>query len=233
MAEIERVAPDIYLISTQTSHTVGEAGFPLSSVVYYIASSAPAIIDIGPSVATLDLIEALQRLDDPSRLRYAVLTHIHMDHAGGAGSLVRQLPQVEIVVHRRGARHLADPAKLIEASKTAFGDDFEQQYGVVLPVPENRIKSVDDGDVVDLGNRKLRVIYGPGHATHHMAVWDEENRELFCGEALGRPQSTIVAPVSGFDPDLALETIDRLQALQPADAILPARRLEPGPGSSI
>jgi glyoxylase-like metal-dependent hydrolase (beta-lactamase superfamily II) len=213
VAEIEPVAPDIYLISTRTSHAIGEAGFPLSSVVYYIASSRPAIIDIGPSAATSDLLEALRRLGGPSLLRYAILTHVHMDHAGGAGSLVRQVPQIEIVAHLRGAKHLADPVKLIEASKLAFGDDFEQQYGIVLPVPEGRIRAVDDGDVIDLGNRTLKVVYAPGHATHHVALWDEANRALFCGEALGRPQSTIVAPVAGFDPDQALQSIERLKAL--------------------
>jgi glyoxylase-like metal-dependent hydrolase (beta-lactamase superfamily II) len=215
MAEISEVAKDIYLIETTASRMLGESGFPRSCLVYYLAATSPALVETGPGAAIPELMNAIRSIGDIANLRYAILTHIHLDHGGGAGALARELPQLQVVVHQRAARHLADPSRLAEASRQAFGHGFEEQYGPILPVAERQIRAVSDGEAVDLGNRRLTVVYAPGHASHQMAIFDGESRELFCGEALGRPQSMVVAPVSGFDPDVAIETMGKLKSLNP------------------
>ncbi len=213
MSDISEVAQGVYLIATSGSLASGPAGLPTSSLIYYIAGHQPALVETGPTAGITELIDALGQIGDPLAISYAILTHIHLDHAGGAGAITRSLPNAKIVVHQRGARHLVDPGKLVEASRQAFGDQFEEQYGPILPVPEQRIRAVDDNEVIDIADRELQFIYSPGHASHHMCIWDGVSRGLFCGEALGRPQGTVVAPVAGFDPDAALATIERLATL--------------------
>ena len=136
-----------------------------------------------------------------------------MDHAGGAGALARRIPGVEIIVHERGAKHVIDPGRLVEATRLAFGDRFEDDYGPILPVPETRVRAVMDGETIQLGDRQLTVVYAPGHATHQICIYDAKTRAVFSGEALGTPGSREVAAVAGFDPDSALDTVDRLGRL--------------------
>jgi glyoxylase-like metal-dependent hydrolase (beta-lactamase superfamily II) len=146
---------------------------------------------------------------------YAVITHVHLDHAGGAGTLARRVPDVQIVVHERGARHMIDPGRLTEATRQAFGERFEDDYGPILPVPDSRVHAVADGETILVGDRELRMVHAPGHASHQMCIFDTQTRTLFSGEALGTPDSREVAAVAGFDPKAALDTVDRLARLAP------------------
>jgi glyoxylase-like metal-dependent hydrolase (beta-lactamase superfamily II) len=215
MSKVSQVADGVYLIDTHQSRREGDAGFPLSSLVYYVDGLRPAIVETGPGSSISELLEAIGSISDPLKLCYAFLTHIHLDHGGGAGVLVKRLPNLTIVTHWRGARHLADPSRLIKATRESFGQHYEDQYGPILPVPTQNIFAAQDGDVVDLGGRSLTCVSAPGHASHHICLWDDKTSGLFCGEALGRPQSTVVAPVSGFDPDETLATIEKLRKLLP------------------
>ena len=120
-----------------------------------------------------------------SRPEYIIPTHIHLDHAGGLGRLAEVFPETKIVVNRQGAKHMAEPSRLIKSTRMAFGDDFESAYGPILPVPESRLKLVRDGERLAVGSRELLIVHTPGHAGHHIAIFDTKTRGLFCGESLG------------------------------------------------
>jgi len=125
-------------------------------------------------------------------------------------------PKAEVLAHPRGAKHLANPARLVATTKRIYGDDFESRSGLVLPVPESRVKIVEDGDTVIVGARTLQVIHAPGHSPDHFGILDKILDGLFCGEALGLPPYLVpsVAPYA-FDQDAYLHTIEKLRKLRP------------------
>lgn len=216
MTEISLLADGIYQIQTDEATIPGSMGFPRSTLVFFIADTPATIIETGPATAVPAILGAIRQLGyDPSCVTRAIVTHVHLDHAGGAGTLARHLPGVQIVVHERGAPHLINPARLIEATRHAFGERFEDDYGPILPVPEAQVRAVTDGETVAPGGRELKVVYAPGHASHQICIYDTKSRGVFSGEALGTPDVQVVSPVAGFDPDASLKTIDRLAALDP------------------
>lgn len=219
MPNISEVADGIYQIEIDEAKTSGTAEPLRCSTVYLIvADGQTALIETGPAVVAPVVLGTIRRLGhDPSRLSYILLTHIHLDHAGGAGTLAHQCPQLQVLVHQRGARHLVEPSRLIEGTRQAFGERFEDEYGPIVPVPEGQVRAVDDGEVIPLGERELRIIYAPGHAPHHMCIYDTKSQGIFSGDALGTPpiESNIVLTVAGFDLDSALESIDKLSQLNP------------------
>ena len=218
MTDVSEVADGIYQIETDEANTFGSLGLPRCSMIYFIANGQTALVETGPAVVASAVLEAIRQLGhDPSRLSYIIPTHIHLDHAGGAGTIARQFPQLKVLVHQRGARHLINPSRLIEGTRQAFGDRFEDEYGPILPIPERQVRAVDDGEVIPLGNRELTISYAPGHAPHQICIYETKSQGIFSGEALGPPQigRSIVMPVAGFDLDAALATIDKLSKLDP------------------
>lgn len=151
---------------------------------------------------------------------YIIPTHIHLDHAGALGRLAEVFPDAWLVLNRQGAKHIVEPTRLIKSTKMAFGDDFEDTYGPILPLPESRLKLVEDGDKLKLGGRELLIVHTPGHAAHHIAIFDSKTRGLFCGESLGLiygpgyPPLPAVAPPS-FDLELYLNDMKNLKELKP------------------
>jgi glyoxylase-like metal-dependent hydrolase (beta-lactamase superfamily II) len=158
----------------------------------------------------------------PEDLAHIVVTHIHLDHAGGVGSLAPHFPRATVWVHERGAPHLADPSRLVASSARVFGEDrMRAMFGPVEPVPQDRMRSVVDGDEIDLGDRSLRVISTPGHASHHVALLDSGSGGVFVGDALGvfLPDVRILRPATAppeFDLEQAVADIRRLQKLEPS-----------------
>jgi glyoxylase-like metal-dependent hydrolase (beta-lactamase superfamily II) len=122
---------------------------------------------------------------DPADLAWIVVTHIHLDHAGGVGDLVRTFPNATVVVHPAGARHLVDPARLLASSARVYGPLMETVYGGLTPVEASRIKAAEDGEVIDLGGRRLELLHAPGHAKHHLAVFEPDQGTLFAGDGVG------------------------------------------------
>ncbi len=213
-------------VRTVASHTYlldcgRDPFFSTSNIAYYLDDELPALIDPGSGVAASAILTgAAAEGIDLRRLAYIVPTHIHLDHGGGAGYLAERLPRAKVVLHPRGAVHLMDPSALLRGARLVFGEGFERSLGPVVPVPEGRVHVASDGEVIRLGRRDLRIIFSPGHAAHHVAVFDTLTRGLFCGDALGflaEGLSDVPFPVglSPFDPLAYVQTINKLGALRP------------------
>jgi glyoxylase-like metal-dependent hydrolase (beta-lactamase superfamily II) len=157
------------------------------NAVYLIRASEPALVEAGPGADLPVVLEALETLGlGANDLAHLVLTHIHLDHAGGAGALAQRFPRATVWVHSVGAPHLADPTRLVASTARTYGEGrMRALYGETLPVPEDRIEALDDGDVIKLGDRRLEVLYTPGHASHHVALRDSATGSIFTGEAIG------------------------------------------------
>jgi len=186
-----------------------------------------AFVDTGTNYSVPHLLTALDELGIAREsVDYVLLTHVHMDHAGGAGLLIQELPTARLLVHPRGLPHMVDPSKLVAASQAVYGEDeFRRLYGDVLPVAHGRIVSVADGYRCDLGGRELELIHTPGHALHHYAVVDRAHAVIFSGDtfgisyrALDTPQGPFILPTSSpsqFDPDQLISSIDRMMSYVP------------------
>jgi len=188
--------------------------------VYLIHETKGVLIEPGPTATVPSIQEGMKQLG-MKELAYIIPTHIHVDHAGATGSLAQLFPQAKVVLHPVAAKHAVDPTRLIESTKMAFGDDFEDYYGPILPVPESQVEVPSDGETISIDGRELQIIHTPGHATHQIAIFDRKTRGLFCGEALGLPHAgaessplPAAAPPS-FDIEVYLETIEKLRELRP------------------
>ena len=188
--------------------------------VYFIQEERGVLIEPGPTSTIPSIQEAMEQLGMKD-LAYIIPTHIHLDHAGAAGSLAELFPRAKVLLHPKGAKHVIDPSRLIESTKMAFGDDFEDRYGPILPVPESQVETPSDGDTIPVNGRELKVIYSPGHAPHHIVIFDQKTKGLFAGEALGFPHPgaklsplPAAAPPS-FDMEVYLETMEKLRQLRP------------------
>ena len=212
MLDVKEVADKIYRFET------GLSVMTSLFTVYLIKESVGVVIEPGPAALVPRIQEAMKKLGMKD-LAYIIPTHIHVDHAGGAGKLAQLFPEAKVLVHPAGLKHAVDPSKLIESTKTVFGPDFEAGFGPILPVPESQIKSVADGEIIKVGGRELQIIYAPGHAPHHIAIFDRSVKGIFCGEALGlpgeggkHPPLPAVAPPS-FDQEIYIETMEKLRKL--------------------
>jgi glyoxylase-like metal-dependent hydrolase (beta-lactamase superfamily II) len=160
------------------------------------------------------------------RIRYVIPTHVHLDHAGGAGALMRALPAATLVAHPRAARHLVDPTKLIEGATAVYGrEEVQRMYGEIVPVPEARTRIVQDDETLPFGDGELRFIDAPGHARHHFCVWDAASRGFFTGDTFGLsyrdldgPGGAFILPTTTpvqFEPEAWIATLERLLAFAP------------------
>jgi glyoxylase-like metal-dependent hydrolase (beta-lactamase superfamily II) len=186
-----------------------------------------AFIDTGPGPAAPKLLGALEELGvAPERVDYLFLTHVHLDHAGGAGQMMQALPNARAVLHPRGAPHLVDPAKLIAGSIAVYGEDlYHRLYGDLVPIPAERVLTTEDGTRLKLGGRTFEFIDAPGHAKHHHCPIDLDRRDVYAGDNFGicyRDFDTARGPFMlptttpvQFDPEAMHRTIDRLMGYQP------------------
>ncbi|MBD9479265.1 MBL fold metallo-hydrolase [Pseudoxanthomonas sp. PXM02] len=159
-----------------------------------------AFIDCGTNHSVPHLLAALSQAGlTPEDVDFLIVTHVHLDHAGGAGLLMQQLPNATLVAHPRAAPHLIDPAKLIAGATAVYGEEeIERSYGAIQPVPEARVRVVGDGETVMLGGRPLLCIDTPGHARHHHCIWDERSRSWFTGDTFGLSYRELDGPNGAF-----------------------------------
>jgi glyoxylase-like metal-dependent hydrolase (beta-lactamase superfamily II) len=189
------------------------------TAAYLLTASQPTLVETGPGTSVEPVARALEALGvAPHALAHIVLTHIHLDHAGGVGSLAGRFPNATVWVHERGARHLADPSRLVASATRVYGDErMASLFGPVEPVPAQRLRVLDETGPLDIGGRTLRALDTPGHASHHLALVDSSTGVVFTGDALGIhvPDLPVLRPATPppeFDLELAIASIERIRA---------------------
>lgn len=188
------------------------------SCSYLVHATEPALIETGPAT----VFDTLRSKLDAAGVEpmHVVLTHIHLDHGGGAGHVSELFPGATIWVHDVGAPHVVDPTRLVASARRLFGDALDAMYGEPDPVPEERLKVMDEGTVIPLGDRELRVLYTPGHARHEVTLYEADSGAAFVGDTAGvcygADWQKPATPPPEFDLDAALDSIARVQELKPS-----------------
>jgi glyoxylase-like metal-dependent hydrolase (beta-lactamase superfamily II) len=207
---------EVYAIDTRMA---GHAGITAG---YLIRAGRPCLVETGTAPSVPVVREALSALGiGPADLATVVVTHIHLDHAGGVGDIAAMYPDAEIVVHQKGARHLADPRRLMDSARRVYGSALDRLFGELAPTPADRIRSVEDRGSIDLGDgRRLDSHYSPGHAKHHVGLIDSVSGDLYVGDAAGvfLPETGDLRPATpppDFDLELALASLRMFAALAP------------------
>ncbi|MER5622995.1 MBL fold metallo-hydrolase [Streptosporangium sp. NPDC002544] len=216
MDNITALGGDVYEIDTRM------AGYSSITAGYLILGDRPCLVETGTSTSAPVVRDALTSLGvGPADLATIVVTHIHLDHAGGVGDLAGFYPDAEVVVHEKGARHLADPAKLMASARMVWGDKLDILFGELSPTEASRIRALGDTGTIDLGNgRTLSSHYSPGHAKHHVGLIDSGTGDLYVGDAAGvyLPETGDLRPATpppDFDLRTALDSIALFKALGP------------------
>ena len=204
----------------------------LAAIHLLVEDDTAALVDTGTAFSVPGVIETLQQKNlAPENVAYVFLTHIHLDHAGGASEFMRCLPNAKLVVHPRGARHMADPSRLIAGAKAVYGAaEFSRMYGEIRPIDADRIIEAPDGFRIDLNGRPMLFLDTPGHARHHYCIFDEHSRSFFTGDTFGVSYREFdvsgmefvfptTTPVQ-FDPVAAHASLDRLMSYDPDHAFL-------------
>jgi glyoxylase-like metal-dependent hydrolase (beta-lactamase superfamily II) len=203
----------------------------LASIYILREGEEVAIIDTGTQHSLSNVLDALNQLDiKHHQIKYVIPTHIHLDHAGGAGVMMECFDQARLVIHPRGARHMADPQRLVAGSIEVYGETlFRQLYGEIRPISEDRIEIADDLATRYLEKRELLFIDSPGHARHHFCIYDAQSRGIFSGDSFGicypplKHHARGLIPTSSpvqFDPVALKNTIDRLVSYAPEQMYL-------------
>lgn len=230
----EQIAPGVVQIDTLLG------GWERVTAGFLVEGEAPVLVETGSQSSVDTLLAELDSLgvgaDD---LAGIVVTHIHLDHAGGVGDVARAFPNATVYVHERGARHLADPTKLVRSASMVYGDLLDSLYGRLDPTDPSRIHVLEDGEEVRVStNRTLTTVDSPGHAKHHLALHDSESGLIFAGDAVGvrLPDVGILRPATpppDFDLDQAIESLHKFADRSPAGIALAHYGLVPDPAEIL
>jgi glyoxylase-like metal-dependent hydrolase (beta-lactamase superfamily II) len=214
------IAPGVLEIDTLLG------GWERVTAGYLIEGSAPVLIETGSQSSVPVLLESLAQIGiGPWELAGVAVTHIHLDHAGGVGDVARAFPKATVYVHEKGARHLADPARLIDSASRVYGPLLDSLYGRLDPTPAERLHVLADDEEVDVGGRTLVAIDSPGHAKHHLGLHDSLSGILFAGDAVGvkLPDGGVLRPSTpppDFDLGQALTSLGKFSARRPSGIAL-------------
>jgi glyoxylase-like metal-dependent hydrolase (beta-lactamase superfamily II) len=208
---------EVWLVDTRMG------GYSDITAGYLIRGERPCLVETGAASSADEVVRSLAGLGiGPDDLASIVVTHIHLDHAGGVGDLAAAFPRAEVVVHEAGARHLADPSRLMASAARVFGPVLDELFGRLRPTDAARIRVLTDGDQVDLGGgRMLDSFDSPGHARHHVGLLDSLTGDLYTGDAAGvwTPETGDLRPATPppeFDLDAALGSLARMRERAPA-----------------
>ena len=231
-AAADSEAPDVTPAGTRVAEGVIEldtllGGWERVTAGYLIEGPEPVLVETGSQSSVPVLLAQLDALGlGPEDLAGVVVTHIHLDHAGGVGDVARAFPKATVYVHQKGARHLADPTKLVDSAARVYGPLLDSLYGRLDPTPPERIHVLEDGEAIRVGpTRSLTAVDSPGHAKHHVALHDSLSGVLFAGDAVGvkLPDAGVLRPSTpppDFDLDLALHSLGRFAERRPTGIAL-------------
>jgi len=211
MTFTRKIADDIYLIDANMYSIPGFAS------VYLVAAEKPVLIETGLPTSAETILSGLRQIGvSPADIAYIMVTHVHIDHAGGAGTLLAHMPCAQVLAHEKGAKHLVNPVKLNAAMGELSGGTALAQGNSMVPIAADRVRAVKDGEVVELGGgHNLEVIYSPGHARHHLCIYDMKHKALFTGDAAGiafHDENVLIpaTPPPDFDLELSINSVRRL-----------------------
>ena len=220
-AFVEMLAHGIHVIDTGFQR----ARFDASYLV--VENGHAAFVDTGTNHAVPRLLAALDAAGVArDAVEYVIATHVHLDHAGGVGALMQQLPRARLVVHKLGVRHLVDPSRLMASARVVYGEaEMARSYGELVPVSAQRVIESHDGLTLDLGGRLLQCFDTPGHARHHHCIWDERSRGFFTGDTFGVAYPEFecahgawlipTTPPTQFEPEALRTSVQRLLKFEP------------------
>lgn len=222
MAITREVAENIFLIDDELYSIPGHGA------VYFLSETKSTLVDTGPASSAGKVLEGLNQLGfDIREIEYIILTHIHLDHAGGAGTLLKEMPRAKVFVHPRGIKHLQSPTRLVRSATEALGEDTVIRNGEVLPIAPERMVSANDGEKLRLSDsQQLTFLDCPGHAPHEICIFESRNRGIFVGDAVGHivEGTDVMIPVTpppSFNLELYLQTLHRLMDLNASRIYFP------------
>lgn len=202
-----------------------DLGVPERTGTYVLKEEKLTLIETSGSASIPYVLEGLNDLHiKPEEVEYVIVTHIHLDHAGGAGLLLEKCPNAKLVVHPKGARHMVDPSRLIQGARAVYGKDFDKLYAPVRPVPEEKIITKDDNETLQIGENCTLTFYDtPGHANHHFCIYDPVSNGIFTGDTIGIQQPQIeefglqlflpATSPNQFNPDKMIQSMERIKSL--------------------
>jgi glyoxylase-like metal-dependent hydrolase (beta-lactamase superfamily II) len=211
MANVVEVAENIYMIDDQL-YSIPQAGS-----VYFLDEDHKALVDTGPATSSQAVIEGIKKIGRKSAdVSFIIISHIHLDHSGGVGTLLESMPQAEVVAHHKAVKHIVNPEKLVKSALEAQGDAWMIMNGAVVPVDTHKVKPAFDGDKITLGSGQvLTLLETPGHAPHELSIYESRNGGVFVGDAVahhvaGTDISVPITPPPSFDLDLYLNSLNKL-----------------------
>lgn len=217
-----KVGERVYLLDTMALGQAGTVG------AFLIKGPKVTLVDCGYATSYQTVLDGLGEVGvPPSDVRYLIPTHVHLDHAGATGRLLKGMPNAEVITHERGAPHLVDPSRLIESSTRVFGKAIVELYGLPEPIPAERVTSVGKEMHLDLGGgMSATLIHAPGHAPHQLSVMLEDSKMLLTADAVGitYPGMRTVIPTTpppSFDPKLLVATVGNLGQTDPKSLLVP------------
>ncbi|MBB6449091.1 glyoxylase-like metal-dependent hydrolase (beta-lactamase superfamily II) [Geomicrobium halophilum] len=219
-AKVEQLAKETYMIDGY------DLNLPERTGIYVLDAKELTLIETGPSLSYPQIKSGLKQLGKSlADIQHIIVTHVHLDHAGGCGQLLKETPQATVHVHPKGQKHLVSPEKLVQGAKEVYGSHFDSLFNPIVPIPEECTKACKDGDHLEIGDdRKLTFIDTPGHAFHHLSIIDHQTNGIFTGDTVGiyyqglshhTPLFLPSTSPSQFDPKSMKTSWERIKSLNP------------------